>query len=302
MTESDDHSSVPQEGDLIEVTLRMRVRLTDWPALRAAGRAAVEANEWLADDGERDELRADAEEDPRSALMALLDPDVLVDRAAGVELVDAVVGAGLFDDEEDEVPDFGELFPLDEPLFGADEGEWLLTARTARVLHERMRVLGDLARDEAAELGGEPVSPSWQGVVLNALPRVTWRQGRVWRERFAQCFGDLAGDLAGGEWPQPRCPGEEMALHLALAHAQAEVSEDPEFVEDLVEGLPASPLDYDWDGCRDVLFQDTDILMLFDDQLDGVEDPESEINQELRIGDYRPGAWFETFGNMAPRD
>jgi hypothetical protein len=45
-----------------------------------------------------------------------------------------------------------------------------------------------------------------------------------------------------------------------------------------------------------------DILHLFDEQLDGIEDPESEENQRFRIGDYRPEAWFKPFRNATPRD
>lgn len=48
------------------------------------------------------------------------------------------------------------------------------------------------------------------------------------------------------------------------------------------------PDDYDRDGCSEILFDDHDILLLYDEQIDGVEDPETELNQQFRIGDIRP--------------
>jgi hypothetical protein len=66
--------------------------------------------------------------------------------------------------------------------------------------------------------------------------------------------------------------------------------------------LPGHDDDFDWDLAVDVLLQDEDILHLFDEQLDGIEDPESEENKRFRIGDYRPAAWFRPFQNATPRD
>ncbi|WP_328851224.1 hypothetical protein OG994_25625 [Micromonospora globbae] len=66
--------------------------------------------------------------------------------------------------------------------------------------------------------------------------------------------------------------------------------------------LPEHTDDYDWDTAYEVLLQDDDILNLFDVQPDGVEDPDSEHNRFMRMGDYRPAAWFRPFSNVTPRD
>lgn len=66
--------------------------------------------------------------------------------------------------------------------------------------------------------------------------------------------------------------------------------------------LPEHGDDFDRDLAVDVLLQDEDILQLFDEQLDGIEDPETEENQRFPIGDYRPEAWFKPFQNATPRD
>lgn len=52
----------------------------------------------------------------------------------------------------------------------------------------------------------------------------------------------------------------------------------------------------------EVLFQDHDILDLFNVEMDGIEDPDSEHNWAMGIGDYRPQAWFRPFLNVDPRD
>ena len=66
--------------------------------------------------------------------------------------------------------------------------------------------------------------------------------------------------------------------------------------------MPEHPDDFDWDAMPDALFQDTDILHLFEPDLDGIDDPDEALNIEMAMGDYRPSAWFENFGNMRQRD
>jgi hypothetical protein len=123
---------------------------------------------------------------------------------------------------------------------------------------------------------------------------------RLWRRQAARAFDDLAGDLRGGDVPRPTYAGEEMALHRVLAFLDGGALE---FVPpDKIAELPDHPDDYDWEACRDGLFQDSDILSLFDPRLDGLEDPDADGNQVIGMGDYRPVAWFDTFDNMQPCD
>jgi hypothetical protein len=92
-----------------------------------------------------------------------------------------------------------------------------------------------------------------------------------------------------------------MALHLILRDAAAAIQDGWAWILEEAT-LPSHPDDFDWDLVGDVLFQDNDILALFNPHLDGIEDPDAEVNQNFRIGDYRPQAWFETFNNMEPCD
>lgn len=66
--------------------------------------------------------------------------------------------------------------------------------------------------------------------------------------------------------------------------------------------LPEHRDAYDWDACSDLFFQDHDVLMLFDSRLDGIEDPDGDVNQRLGMGDLRTAAWFEPFGYPDARD
>ena len=76
----------------------------------------------------------------------------------------------------------------------------------------------------------------------------------------------------------------------------------PGLDEATLDALPGHRDDFDWQAIPDALFQDTDILHLFEPDLDGIDDPHDALNTQMAIGDYRPSAWFENFANMQPRD
>lgn len=289
----------------IEAVVTLEIRVTDWAALRAAGHRALEGVRFEGADpeGQRAAMAAEVDEGPQGALNVLLDPEQLLEGIPGVELL----GGALTTRPADRVePEFAELFPLDLPAEAAQgPGErWLLTPRTACLLYEQLSALADAGYDDVEEYGGAPVlaGEEHEWAVLGRLPRLTWRQEAGWRRAMARAFDDLADDLAEGRWPQPRCPAEETALHLALSDAAAALEDEPDHIAELMEDLPAHPFDYDWEACREVLLRHREILLLSDPGADGIEDPESEANRELGLGDLRPPAWFTPFPGAAPRD
>lgn len=71
-----------------------------------------------------------------------------------------------------------------------------------------------------------PESASHDIAALNNFPPCTWTQTATWWREQARCFDDLATEAAAGVDPQPRCTGEEMALHLILQRARA-IATDP---------------------------------------------------------------------------
>ncbi|WP_055588111.1 hypothetical protein [Peterkaempfera griseoplana] len=289
----------------IEAVVTLQIRVTDWAALRAAGHRAVHGVRFVGNDpdAQRAAMAAEVDEGPQGALNVLLDPDQLLEGIPGVELL----GGALTTRPADEVePDFTELFPLDVPPEAAEgPGEgWLLTPRTACLLFEQLSALADAAYDDVEEYAGAPVlaGEEHEWAVLGRLPRLTWKQDVPWRREMARSFDDLAGDLADGRWPEPRCPAEELALELALADAAAALEDEPDHIAELMDGLPAHPFDYDWAACRECFPRHRHVLLLDDPELDGIEDPDSEANRELGLGDLRPPAWFTPFADAGPRD
>lgn len=182
----------------------------------------------------------------------------------------------------------------------AGEGE-ALTARTAAVLRLALQELGTRAWQEATALGDEPLPRTAEGV-FGSLPPITLHQNNAWRRQMARTFHDLAADLATADWVQPRCTGEEMALHLALAHADQLTRDRPHHINEHVTDLPEDRHDYDWATCSSILFEDHDVLILFDTALDGIEDPDNDINQRLGMINLTPADWFTPFDPDHPRD
>jgi hypothetical protein len=178
-----------------------------------------------------------------------------------------------------------------------------MTPRTAAVLWSVAQVLADYGYDDVEKHGSDPLPERTGWYLFDRYPRLTWSQDATWRRRAARAYDDLAADLAAGGWPLPTCPAEELALHLILEDAPPTVEDGWTGLDEAAfDSLPGHPDDLDWDAMPDVLFQDTDILHLFEPGLDGIDDPHDALNTAMAIGDYRPSAWFENFANMQQRD
>lgn len=290
----------------IRITAEIVVRVTDETALRQAGAELVDEGEH-ASDADRERERALVQTDNASAVALLADPDAVADSIPGVEVVEATWGADAISEAAkagsfSEAPDFAALFPVGDVAGDREQHEgWQLTPRTAAVLYHALSVLADDAYDDVGQHGDDPVTDDGEWNLFDRLPPVSWRQDGHWRRQAARAFDDLSDDLAHGQWPEPHCSAEELALHLAIADAP-EVLRMTELIEPQLRGLPEHTDDYDWDMCSEVLFQDHDILMLGDAALDGFEDPGSALNFEFGIGDLRPTNWFRPFDNAEQRD
>ncbi|MFH9351300.1 hypothetical protein [Kitasatospora sp. NPDC017646] len=176
-----------------------------------------------------------------------------------------------------------------------DEDNWQLSARTATVLQAALEDLSQQAWEEVVALDDEPLARGAAGLFAE-LPPLTFHRPRAWRKHMARAFDDLCADLDAGKTPYPRCTGEEMALHLAIRQAKTLLRDRPNRITDLVHELPVSEDDFDWEACLDLLFEDHDVLLLFDRSLDGVDDADSEISQKLGTVNLNPDDWFEPFG------
>ncbi|MER6330537.1 hypothetical protein ABT298_14675 [Streptomyces sp. NPDC001034] len=193
-------------------------------------------------------------------------------------------------DEDDEADGWDEDGEEDE-----------LTARTAAVLRVALEELSEQIWQDVADVGDVPVGRG-EGRVLGSLPPITFGQDQQWRRQMARCFDDLAADLAETHAVRPLCTGEEMALHLGIDRAKSLTRNRPRLVAETVEGLGEDRRDFDWDWCSDVLFEDHDVLMLFDASLDGIEDSGNEVNQALGLANLAAADWFVPFRPSQARD
>jgi hypothetical protein len=297
----------------IKVSTEAVFEVTDPAAVERAALDSIEQT-GFADDGrsvaeiiaeEQDAVRGDLVE----AISWLAEPMAIVPSdVPGVEAVGAEHSVLELDEGEagGEVgpPDFATLFPTCSCGARTCErcGGLQLTPRTAASLWLAGRLEADEAYEDVVQHGDEPVDTDGGWLVFDEYPRVTWRHDAVWRRQAARAFDDLVGDLETGGWPRPRCPGEEMALHLMFRYARAAVDGGLAGFDEALEHLPAHPDDFDWEPATEVLFRDVDILWIFDPEHDGAEDPDNTVNRDLAIGDYRPHAWFAAFDNAERRD
>lgn len=296
----------------VRVNAEVVIEITDETALEHEAVADIDSTEFSVDgDTVVEDVRAEEREwvrgDPAAAVQWLVDPGGMLPSPSSMELVGSTHSVHEVDEDGKTHMlelDFEVLFPLCR--CGAESCDtcsgFQLTPRTAAVLWTIAQVLADHAYDDVEQHGDEPVPGSDDWSLFDEYPRVTWRQDAVWRRQAARAYDDLTGDIVAGEWPRPTCPGEEMALHLILQYAEAAVEDGWAGTEEEFAWLPRHRDDHDWEMAGGVLFQDTDILELFDAQRDGIEDPDDETNQVVGMGDYRPAAWFATFLNMTPRD
>lgn len=199
--------------------------------------------------------------------------------------------------DDDGYADWSSLFPVctcgDYDECSRCEGIQL-TPRTALALRFASEIFYDYAREDVGRFEDDAVDGRF--AVFSQYPPITWYQDGRWRSRAAEAYHDLGDDLIEGKWPLPQTHAEEMALHILLD----EVDYITEVFEDSLDELPAHPDDYQTDRLSEVLFQDEDILMLFD--MPHLASPDDPINASMYMGDMRPNSWFKPFGQFQPRE
>ncbi|TQF74125.1 hypothetical protein FK531_05600 [Rhodococcus spelaei] len=175
-----------------------------------------------------------------------------------------------------------------DPPTPDDDDEFTLTPRQMHIVAIVARTLADSAYDDIDTHGDAPVTAGADRSVFTEYPATTWDQPAAWRRHAARSFDDLAADAESGRSPRPTCTGEEMALHLILRRASA-LHHDGHFDDELA-AIPRHPEDSDWAGPLDYLFEDHDVLTLFD----GIT-PDDGVNLD-------PPAWFDPFEPPRARD
>jgi hypothetical protein len=197
-------------------------------------------------------------------------------------------------------PDFATLFALNPQLCALHEDceheqecEYQVSPRLAHMIYTNAEINADYFVASQEEF-------------LDSLPPLVERflsglddLGRdAWWKRFCASFLWIADCIAVGQIPRPRCTGEEMALHVVLLATGGEVQDEFEAYDDdeNFHSLPGNvPADEDIEWISEVWFEDHDVLMLFDPQLDGIESIDDETNAVLGIANLHPKDWFIPF-------
>lgn len=182
-----------------------------------------------------------------------------------------------------------------------------LTPRAAFMLALGARRAAEYLREAVNEWGlclgpGRTLPPA----VLRYLERQGEQLAGAWLARFENVLFAIEARVAIGEIPLPRSTAEEMALHLTLDQAEEFLEEEDVLPglspHDTLMALPAAADELDLDYLREVLFEDHDVLMLFNPTLDGIEDPSSSLARSLRTANLHPSAWFDAFRAANPPD
>lgn len=181
---------------------------------------------------------------------------------------------------------------MDDHESGADELAELVECVTPRQRAWITTAAEVIAIDGVADVerfADTSVDSATGWLLFDKLPEVTWSFDHRWRQRFTHCATALASDVTTIGAPIPRCTGDELMLHLILRLAQT-------MAHDLAVtpiNAPAADGDDDWNLLSEVLFQDHDVLMLYD----GFTPDEITGMAGVHID---PADWFDEFGVHLP--
>ena len=181
--------------------------------------------------------------------------------------------------------------------------EWpCLTPRDADLLYAGL----DIAYDAVAECFryvdfNDPVAVR-DAVDLAGLPRVVGRYLRrrdvdadAWLSQFLCGAQTMKARLASGRTPSPATTAEALMLHLALDEALAAL--DGGYLDDFLGEIPASPFDSSVHTLAGSLFEDDDVLLLFNPRI--ADEYVSDSGEDVG-GDgsdlLHPSGWFGRFG------
>ena len=144
--------------------------------------------------------------------------------------------------------------------------------RRAQIITHADAVATDI-RADTEQLGTAPVDPTNRGAlrILGLLPPQTFAESAFWRHQLATAADNLRDETLRWGAPIPRCTGEEMVLYLILQRAQK-----------------ASRSPNQWYNLFEILFQDEDVLMLYDMPPEAAESIADAVN-------LAPNRWFTEF-------
>ena len=169
---------------------------------------------------------------------------------------------------------------------------------------------------------GKEMLDDWKSH-LPTLPMVAcpfFKRSREWQESFRDCYLRIGTRLQKGLPPCPNCTGEELALHNIIyiaPDADEAMTEDDDFY--IFKGLPTFPNDENYSLVTDNAVDDIDVMMLFEDGVNGYweynDDDDTNVDNPIpgpgsmasfalgsggnamRVNNLHPSKWFHAFSD-----
>ena len=198
-----------------------------------------------------------------------------------------------------------------DPHFVPDddnENHWPLTPRTRYVMWVALNIIAGELREDIADLKeAGTIDKMDLARQMDLFPAFTYNQPPEWWEQVARAADRMGEAMRTHRDLEPRTPAEEAVVYVAATGEKdviLEIARDDQtslFARELAQ-LPEGSddeggrgVDYDFDEILDAISGDSDIEMIWDAAMDGLGDPDDEVNREHGIGDYRPQAWHRWF-------
>jgi hypothetical protein len=180
---------------------------------------------------------------------------------------------------------------LDDPGLDVDDKVFVISENGRVLLAEVGEVLAEIVREEAAEL--EEGAGFEELVFLGGwLPRGC---ARNYTPEFVQQFADVVEEVTqklGSELCYLKSTVEELAGHAIIDYAKSFLEDSPEAAQAWgVKDVEAA--DHDLEMLADLVFEDEDVLMLFDPRFDGIES--SAEGESMGVANLRFEEWFTPF-------
>lgn len=122
-------------------------------------------------------------------------------------------------------------------------------------------------------------------------------QGDEFLTAFTETFHTMANTIASGESPEPRTTAEELAVHFVLQYLENNRNRINRDLTAIGIAVPAmtnrTSLDWDLDAIRLALFEDMDVLALYESGL-----PQLDLSELAELEDpinLYPDDWFKPF-------
>lgn len=132
------------------------------------------------------------------------------------------------------------------------------------------------------------------------LPRICQSMDSGFYGSLLLTLNGFKQDISEGRVPVLDCTGAEMMMHIVLDEMELRIEESDieigvsAFVfNQITDYLCDSAEDFNIFRIRDLIFDDIDVIFLFDPAMDGIENSEEGV--ALGVSNLHPSLWFKKF-------